>query len=82
MKILKPDYELNSKQLRFWLKVHAEILHEGTHQIFRTWILKDWERCGDIKTLHLKNRYEPQEYVENFIEDIEKQEAEIILSSN
>lgn len=82
MKILKPDYELNSKQLRFWRQIHAEILHEGTHQIFRTWILKDWEREWDIKTLHLKNRYEPQEYVEKFIEDIEKKEAEIILSSN
>lgn len=77
MKILTPDCQLDSKELRFWLKVHAEILHEGTHQIFRTWILKDWERKWDIKTLHLENRYNPQEYVENFIRDVEKEEAKI-----
>ena len=77
MKILTPDYELDSQQLRFWLKVHAEILHEGTHQIFRTRILKNWERCGDIKTLHLKKRYNPQKYVEDFIKQVETEEAKI-----
>ena len=77
MEILKPDCQLDSKQLRFWLKVHAEILHEGTHQIFRTWILKDWERIGDIKTLYLEKRYNPEEYVKNFIKDVEKEEAKI-----
>jgi hypothetical protein len=77
MKILTPDYQMDSKQLRFWLKVHAEMLHEGTHQIFRTWILQDWKTKWDVKTLHLKTRYNPQEYVENFIREVENEEAKI-----
>lgn len=77
MKILTPDYQMNSKELRFWFKVHAEILHEWIHQIFRTWILKDWERKWDIKTLHLKTWYNPEDYVKDFIRDVEEQEKTI-----
>lgn len=77
MKILKPDYQLDSKLLRFWRQVHAEILHEWTHQIFRTWILKDWEREWDIKTLHLEWWYNPEEYVNNFINEVVEEEAKI-----
>jgi len=77
MKILTPDYSMNSKELRFWLKVHAELLHEWTHQIFRTWILKNWERLGDIKTLHLRTWYNPEDYVKDFIRDVEEQEKTI-----
>ena len=76
-KILTPDYSMDSKQLRFWLKVHAEILHEWTHQIFRTWILKDWKQKWDIKTLHLNKWYNEEEYVKNFIEEVEREEAKI-----
>lgn len=72
MKILTPDYSRTSKELDFWMSIHAEMLHEGTHQIFRTWIIKDWKQIGDIKTLHLSNRYNPETYVDSFIESIEK----------
>lgn len=53
------------------MSIYAEMLHEGTHQIFRTWIVKNGERIGDIKTLHLKNWYNPEKYVDDFIKDVE-----------
>ena len=54
------------------MSIYAEMLHEGTHQIFRTWIVKNGERLGDIKTLHLKNWYNPEDYVNSFIEEVEQ----------
>ena len=72
MKNLTPDYFRTSKELDFWMSVYAEILHEGTHQIFRTWIVKDWEQIWEIKTLHLNNWYNPEDYVNAFIEEVEK----------
>ena len=71
MKNLKPDYEKTSKELNFWMTVHAQMFHEWTHQIFRTWIQKNWERIGEIKTLHLKSWYNPEAYVNSFIEEFE-----------
>ena len=71
-KILKPDYEKTSWELGHWFQIHAEMLHEWTYQIFRTWILKDWKRKWDIKTLHLKWRYNPEEYVNSFIKEYEE----------
>lgn len=71
MKILTPDYFRTSKELDYWMSIYAEMLHEGTHQIFRTWIVKNGERLGDIKTLHLKNWYNPEDYVNSFIEEVE-----------
>ena len=72
MKNLTPDYFRTSKELDFWMSIYAEILHEGTHQIFRTWIVKDWEQIWEIKTLHLNNWYNPEDYVNAFIEEVEK----------
>lgn len=77
MKNLETDYQKDSKLLRFWRQIHAEILHEGTHQIFRTWIMKDWKREWNIKTLFLEKQYNPKEYVENFIKEMEEEEAKI-----
>ena len=57
-KILKPDYSMNSKLLKFWRQVHAEMLHEGSKQIFRTWIMKDWEQEGQAHTLFLENYWQ------------------------
>lgn len=71
MKILTPDYFRTSKELDYWMSIYAEMLHEGTHQIFRTWIVKNGERIGDIKTLHLKSWYNPEDYVNAFIEEVE-----------
>lgn len=73
----KLDYQLNSKELRFWRQVHAEIWHEGKKQIFKTWILKDWEQEGQAHTLFLENRYNPEEYVKNFINEVVEEEAKI-----
>ena len=72
MKILTPDYFRTSKELDFWMSIYAEILHEGTHQIFRTWIVKDWKQIWEIKTLHLNNWHNPEDYVNAFIEEVEK----------
>ena len=72
MKILTPDYFRTSKELDYWMSIYAEMLHEGTHQIFRTWIVKNGERLWDIKTLHLKNWYNPEDYVNSFIEEVEQ----------
>lgn len=71
------DYQLNTKELRFWRQVHAEMLHEWETQIFRTWIMKDWEQEGQAHTLFLSNKYNPKEYVENFIKEVETEEAKI-----
>lgn len=54
------------------MSIYAEILHEGTHQIFRTWIVKDWKQIWDIKTLHLNKWYNPEDYVNDFIEEVEE----------
>lgn len=59
------------------MSIYAEMLHEGTHQIFRTWIVKNGERLGDIKTLHLKNWYNPEDYVNAFIEEVEQDAVNI-----
>lgn len=72
MKILTPDYFRSSKELDYWMSVYAEMLHEWTHQIFRTWIVKNGSRIGDIKTLHLKKWYNPEDYVNAFIEEVEQ----------
>lgn len=72
MKILTPDYFRTSKELDYWMSIYAEMLHEGTHQIFRTWIVKNGERIGDIKTLHLEKWYNPEDYVNAFIKEVEQ----------
>lgn len=77
MKKLTPDYFRSSKWLKFWYSLYAEMLHEGTHQIFRAWLTKDWVRVSDIKTLHLKNRYDPEEYVDKFIDEFESNAVNI-----
>ena len=76
-KILKPDYSMNSKLLKFWRQVHAEIMHEWKKQIFRTWIMKDWEQEGQAHTLFLENYYNPEEYVKNFIREFEEEADKI-----
>jgi hypothetical protein len=62
MKTLTPDYFRTSKELDFWMSIYAEMLHEGTHQIFRTWIVKNWERLGDIKTRRIAKKYMKAEW--------------------
>lgn len=71
------DYQMNSKELGFGRKIHAEIWHEWVHQIFRTWIEKNWEMEWQAHTLFLKNWYNPEEYVRNFISECEEEESKI-----
>lgn len=70
---LKLDYQMDSKELGFWRKIHAEILHNWKQQVFKTWIVKDWEQEWQAHTLFLQSWYNPEEYVKNFIEEVEEE---------
>ena len=66
------DAERTSPELEGGLAIHGEMLHEWIYQTFRSWILKadTKEIVGDVKTLHLNKRYNPEEYIENFKKEV------------
>ena len=47
------------------------------NQYFRTWIMKNGERIGEIKLLPLLCFYDPIQYVDSYLQEVEKREKEI-----
>ena len=70
-------YSNTTKELKYWYRVYAEILKEKENQYFRTRIVKDGKRIGDIKLLPLLCFYDPMEYVDSYLKEVEEKEKEI-----
>ena len=70
-------YSNTTKELKFWYRVYAEILQEKGNQFLRTWIMKDGERVWEIKLLPLLCFYNPIQYVDSSLQEVEKREKEI-----
>ena len=70
-------YSNTTKELKYWYRVYAEILKEKENQYFRTRIVKDGERIGDIKLLPLLCFYDPIQYIDSYLKEVEEKEKEI-----
>ena len=70
-------YSNTTKELKYWFRVYAEILKEKENQYFRTRIVKDGKRIGEIKLLPLLCFYDPIQYVDSYLQEVEKREKEI-----
>ena len=70
-------YSNTTKEFKYWFRVYAEILKENENQYFRTWIVKDGKRIGDIKLLPLLCFYDPIQYVDAYLKEVEEKEKEI-----